>query len=127
MADLRISTPIAALMLAFFLASGAGAVAQTGGFPFGTYKGGPFTMTFEEGGEFRVVHSSGAEVTGTYKISVDRIEFTDQAGEFLCQGPAGKYTWKLDRDNLILSVVEDECDGRKEALTSGPLVRKNGK
>jgi len=124
MANFRGSAPFA-LALVFFLAGSVGAAAQTGDFPIGSYQGGPFTITFEEGGAFRVMHSSGAGVTGTYKISGDQIEFTDQEGELVCQGSAGKYKWKLGRDSLIFSVVDDACDGRTEALTSEPLVKKS--
>ncbi len=113
------------LTLVLFLASSIGSAAQTGDFPLGTYYSGPFTVTFEEGGAYRVKHSSGAGVTGTYKISGDKIELTDQDGEFMCQESSGKYVWKLDRDSLIFSVVDDACDGRKEALTSKPLVKKS--
>jgi len=88
MANFRSSRPFA-LALVFFLAGSVGAAAQTGEFPFGSYQGGPFTFTFEEGGAFRVVHSSGAGVTGTYKISDDQIEFTDQYGDLVCQGSMG--------------------------------------
>ncbi len=125
MADLRSSAPVA-LTFMFILAGGIGVGAQTGDFPLGTYQADPFTITLEQGGTFRVVHSSGAGVTGTYKVSGDKIEFTDQEGDLVCQGSTGKYTWKADHDSLIFSIVDDVCDGRAEALTSKPLVRKKG-
>ncbi len=125
MSNFRSSATFAVLTLAFFLAGSVGSPAQTGDFPLGTYYSDPFTLTFEEGGTFRVKHSSGAGVTGTYAISGDKIEFSDRDGELACQESSGKYTWKLDRDSLIFFAVDDACDGRKEALTSKPLVKKN--
>ncbi len=124
MANFRSSATFA-LTLVFFLAGSVGSAAQKSDFPLGTYQSGPFTFTFEEGGTYRVKHSSGAGVTGTYKISGDKIEFTDQDGELMCQESSGKYAWKLDHDSLVFSVVDDTCDGRKEALTSKPLVKKD--
>ncbi len=125
MANFRGTATFAVLTLAFLLVGSVGSAAQTGDFPLGTYYSSPFTFTFEEGGAYRVKHASGAGVTGTYKISGDKIEFADQDGELMCQESSGKYTWKLDRDSLIFSAVDDACDGRKEALTSKPLVKKN--
>ncbi len=117
----------ALLVLALVLTGAviAGAVSQNAEFPVGSYQSDPFTITFQEGGAFRVLHSSGAGVNGTYKISGDRIELTDKDGEFACQGPVGTYTWKADDNKLIFTVVEDECDGRRQALTSRALVRKS--
>ncbi len=114
------------LMLVFFVAGSIAGRARTGDFPLGTYQSGPFTFTFEDGGTFRVLHSSGTGVTGTYKITGDQIEFNDQDGEIVCQDSAGKYTWKQDHDSLTFTLVDDACDGRIEALTSKPLVKKKG-
>ncbi len=123
MANMRGSATLV-LSLLLLLACSGEAASQSGDFPLGSYESGPFTITFEKGGAFRVKHSSGAGVTGTYKLSGDRIEFADQEGEFMCQDSDGKYTWKVDGDRLIFSVVDDPCDGRKQALTSKPLVKK---
>ncbi len=112
------------LTVVFFLPAGVGSAAHPGDFPPGTYESGPFTFTFEQGGTFRVVHSSGAGVTGTYNVTGDQIEILDTDGELACLGSAGKYTWKLDHDNLVFSVVDDACDARAEALTSKPLMKK---
>ncbi len=122
----RQSSTIFIATLAFLLAGGVGAAARTGDFPFGTYESDPYTITIEEGGAYRVTHSSGVGVTGTYKISGDQIELTDQSGDIVCPGAAGKYKWKQDGESLIFSVVDDACDGRVEALTSKPLTRKKG-
>ncbi len=124
MAILRILAS-STLTLVFFLAAGTASAAQTGDFPLGTYECGPFTITFEQAGTFRVVHSSGAGVTGVYRVTGNQIEISDRDGELACQDSDGKYTWKLDQGSLILSVVDDACDARAEALTSKPMVKKD--
>jgi len=91
--------------------------------PLGSYQSGPFTVTLQEGGTFRVVHANGGGVTGTYKVSGDQVEITDEGGEFFCQNGAGKYTWKAEGDKLTFTLIEDPCDGRRQLLTAGPLVQ----
>ncbi|GEM_PF-1985528 len=109
------------LVLALFLGS-AVVSAQAQKFPAGSYQSGPFMFVIEEGGSYRVAHTDGRGVTGTYKVSGDRIDLTDQGGELACDG-LGKYSWKTDGEALVFSLVEDPCDGRTQALTSGPLVK----
>ncbi|RPJ52883.1 MAG: hypothetical protein EHM23_32065 [Acidobacteria bacterium] len=100
--------------------------AQSGTFPVGSYESGPFTITFKAGDNFEVTHSNGGGVTGTYKISGDQAEFTDLAGDYACPGAVGKYTWKVESEKLVFTLVDDKCDGRAEAL-SQPLAKKSGK
>ncbi len=113
------------LTLVVFLSVSTVSSAQTGDLPLGTYESGPFTITFEQGGTFRVTHSSGAGVTGVYRVTGNQLEISDRDGELACQDSDGKYTWKLDQGNLILSVIDDACSARAEALTSKPLVKKD--
>ncbi len=124
MATLRIPA-CSTLTLAFFLAVSTLSPAQTGDFPLGTYECGPFIIAFEQGGTFRVAHSGGGGVTGVYRVTGNQIEVSDRDGELACQDSDGKYTWKLDHGNLILSVIDDACSARAEALTSKPLVKKD--
>ena len=119
------SVTLLAFVLVLLLASPA-VTAQSGKFPVGSYESGPFTITFKEGGSFEVLHSSGAGVKGTYKISGDNIEFTDVEGDFACPDAVGKYTWKVEAEKLVLTLVSDPCDGRAQAL-SMPLAKKGGK
>ncbi len=91
--------------------------------PTGSYQSGPFTFILEEGGTFRVTHANGGGVTGNYKVSGNQVEITDQGGEFVCNAGVGKYTWKAEGETLIFTLIEDPCDGRTQALTTGPLVQ----
>ncbi len=118
---IRRSVCLSVLVLALLVGSAVVSV-QAQKFPAGSYQSGPFTFVMEEGGTYRVAHTDGRGVTGTYKLTVDLIELTDQGGELACDG-VGKYSWKADGDKLVFTLVEDPCDGRTQALTSGPLVK----
>jgi len=115
-----------ALVLGLVLAGTQSVSAQSDKFPVGSYESGPFTITFKDGGGFEVVHSSGAGVKGTYKVSGETIELTDVEGEYACPDAVGKYTWKVETEKLVMNLVEDPCDGRTQAL-SMPLAKKAGK
>jgi len=120
--SVRFLAIVAVLMLA-----GTGSVAaQSDKFPVGTYESGPFTISFKDGGVFQVTHSSGAGVTGTYKLSGDEVEVTDTGGDFACPDGTGKYSWKVENEELLMSLISDKCDGRAEAF-SMPLKKKAAK
>lgn len=65
------------------------------------------------------------EVEGTYKVTKDEIEFTDEKGTNAdkAAGP-GTYKWKLDGDKVTFTKVKDKSKGRSEALTAGAWERK---
>ncbi len=115
-----------AFVIMLLLASTQSVTAQSSKFPVGAYESGPFTITFKDGGDFEVLHSSGGGVKGTYKISGDNIDFTDVEGDFVCPDAVGKYSWKVEGEKLVLNLVGDPCDGRAQAL-SMPLTKKSGK
>ncbi len=114
------------VVVVLLLAGAPAVTAQSGKFPVGSYEIGPFTITFKEAGSFEVTHSSGGGVTGTYKISGDKAEFTDVAGDFACPDSVGKYTWKVEAEKLVFTLIEDSCDGRAEVF-SNPLPKKSAK
>jgi hypothetical protein len=61
--------------------------------------------------------------SGTYSTSDDT--FTWETDE-LCKSEGaeqGTYTWELDDDQLILTVVSDECAQRVDVATAGPWAR----
>ncbi len=120
---LRFSCSLMIMALVFVVAGAQSVSAQSGKFPVGSYESGPFTITFKDGGSCEVAHSSGGGVRGTYKIEGDEIEITDAEGDFACPEAVGKYTWKVEGEKLVLTLVGDPCDGRAEAL-SMPLTKK---
>lgn len=110
------------LILSMMIVALPALAGETGGIPVGSYQSGPFTVTIQEDGTYRVVHANGGAITGTYKVAGNQIEVTDQGGDFACFDGAGKYSWKVEGDKLFFSVVEDPCNGRNRTLTGGPLV-----
>ena len=70
---------------------------------------------------------AGKEVVeGTYRVSKDEIEFTDEKGPFAGTGDAktGTYKWKLEGGKLTFTKVKDESEGRSRVLTAGAWQRK---
>ncbi len=120
------SVTFLALVAVLLLAGTQTVTAQSGKFPVGSYESGPFTITFKEGGSFEVAHSGGGGVKGTYKISGDKAELTDVEGDYACPDFVGKYTWKVEAEKLVFTIVEDNCEGRAGAL-SMPLTKKSAK
>jgi hypothetical protein len=92
-------------------------------FAKGTYSatagGSKFSIKYEDGGKLTVSRDGEVVVEGVYKVTGDEIEVTDQKGPMSCGSEhIGKYKWKLDGKKLTFTKVQDECDGRAEALTS---------
>jgi len=56
-------------------------------------------------------------VEGTYKVTNDEIEFTDEKGPFASKdAKPGKYKWQLANGKLNFTKVEDESEGRSEGI-----------
>lgn len=116
-----------ALVLALLLAGAPVVIAQQSDtFPIGSYESGPFTLIFKEGSAFEVVHSGGGGVKGTYKVTGNEVEITDQDGDFACPDAVGKYKWKVENEKLVMTIVDDPCEGRAQAF-SMPLAKKAAK
>ena len=64
-------------------------------------------------------------VEGTYKLTKNEVEFTDEKGLLaeMGAGKTGTYKWKLDNGNLTFTRVTDE-GARAAILTSGPWEKK---
>jgi len=65
---------------------------------------------------------SGADgktlVEGTYKVTNDQIEFTDEKGPFASKdAKPGKYKWQLVDGKLNFTKVEDESEGQVKGIT----------
>jgi beta-lactamase regulating signal transducer with metallopeptidase domain len=107
-------------------------------FPAGTYQDNAihtidgkqfktsFIVTFEPEGRFsaRLTDAPGeVKAQGTYVVDHNQFVITEghHADEDLPCSKPGKYTWSYDGKNLSFKKVEDDCEGRVRALTSGPL------
>lgn len=121
------SVTLVLLVVVLLLAGAPVVIAQESGkFPAGTYESGPFTVTFKDGGKFEVAHSAGGGVTGTYKVTGDKFEVTDEGGDFACPDTVGKYTWKVEAEKLVMTIIDDACEGRAQVF-SMPLPKKGAK
>jgi hypothetical protein len=86
---------------------------------------GPLTATFDADGTFRITEKDQVVVTGTYRVSNDRIWISDKEGRYACaQSGPGEYQWKSESDRLSFVRIDDDCEGRIKSLTSQPLVRQ---
>jgi hypothetical protein len=59
-----------------------------------------------------------AVVKSVCKVSADTLSFTDYDGQYACPNATGKYKINLsdDGNNLTLTLIEDPCDGRANAI-----------
>lgn len=73
------------------------------------------TNTFTADGEYFV--SDGEEVLaeGTYTATSTTVEFVGETGPIACE-ETGTYEWEVEDDTLTLTVVEDDCTGRRSGL-----------
>ena len=105
-------------------------VARTTDFKKGTYSatagGTKWSIRYDDNGKVTVTRDGTALVEGTYKVTGDLLEVTDESGPMACGGEqkTGKYKWKLEGRNLTFKKVEDECEGRANAMTGQAWVQE---
>jgi hypothetical protein len=99
-------------------------------FPKGTFAlklpdGAVWAVKVDGKDTFTVTRDGKEAVEGTYKVTKDEIEFTDEKGPLAdkAEGP-GTYKWKLDGDKVTFTRVKDKSEGRSGALTAGAWERK---
>jgi hypothetical protein len=117
-----------------FVSSTSTLIAQTPEFTKGTYvahrgqePSATIAMTFGDEGKLTVKVNGQTMVEGKYAVKGDRIEFLDQTGQMACgAGQNATYAWKLDGKKMTLKVVEDQCDGRRNSLTSSEWTLSGG-
>jgi hypothetical protein len=64
-------------------------------------------------------------VRSVCKVSGDTLTFTDYDGQYACLSQTGKYKLSLsdDSNNLTLTLIEDACDGRANAVNKVKWTR----
>ena len=100
-------------------------------FPKGTFTlkdkdGAVWAVTFDGKGKFSVTRDGKDAVMGSYKVTKDELQITDEAGPQAATGDAktAVYKWKLDGKKLSFTKVKDEAGGRAAVVTAGPWEMK---
>jgi hypothetical protein len=107
-----------------------GTAAQNADFKKGTYSvtqgDVKWSIGFGDNNKFTVKRGADIAVEGSYKVTGDELEVTDEKGPMACLGEqkTGKYKWKLEEKKLTLTIVTDLCEGRSGALPSQVWVRE---
>lgn len=83
-------------------------------------EGGVWILQLDKG-IFHVFHeTTGWRTFGSFTVSEDQIQFFNDPH---CINAFGTYRWELEASQLLLEVIEDECDGR--VLGGGGLRADN--
>ncbi len=90
-------------------------------FPTGSYqaKDVPYTVSFDNHGQFHVNKGDTLEVTGNFTAKASELQLTDTQGPWACTKDGeqtGTYTWKYENAVLTLTKVADKCDERVQSL-----------
>ena len=90
-------------------------------FPAGTYavKKAPYTLSFDDKGQFHVNKGDTLEVAGSYSVKAGELQLTDNSGPWACTKPGeqtGTYAWKYASAVLTFSKVADKCEDRVRSL-----------
>jgi hypothetical protein len=107
-----------------------GTTARAADFKTGTYSftagGVKYSITFHDSKKHTVTRGGEVVVEGSYKVTGDELEVTDEKGQIACRGDqkTGRYKWDIAEKKLTLSKVEDTCEGRASALSGQAWVRE---
>jgi hypothetical protein len=100
-------------------------------FPKGTFTTkadeATWAVTFDGKGKYSVAMEGKDVLKGTYKITKDEIEFTEEEGDFAHKGDQAKYTykWKQDGKKISFTKVKDEDAGREKVITGAAWQQKD--
>jgi hypothetical protein len=112
----------------FLCSSLALSIAFAADFPTGTFEGKqtPFTVSFDDNGQFRVKQGDTLEVKGSYSATASELKLTDAEGPWACTKAGeqtGTYTWKYENAVLTFIKLTDKCDDRVKSLV-GPAWQR---
>lgn len=92
---------------------------------------GQWRISFKPNGTYELARLDvGTVVTGTYKVSGNKVTITDASGILSCANPqagngvqaaTGTYTWSVKSDKLTLTASQDGCAIRKIILATRTL------
>jgi hypothetical protein len=97
-------------------------------FPTGTFEGKqtPFTVSFDDNGQFRVKQGDTLEVKGSYSATGSELKLSDAEGPWACTKAGeqtGTYTWKYENAVLTFVKLSDKCEDRVQSLV-GPAWQR---
>lgn len=78
--------------------------------------------TFAADGEFIVSEDGEILAEGTYGATSTTVEIIPGEGAIACDA-IGTYEWEVEDDTLTLTVISDECAGRRSGLDGVPRER----
>ena len=77
------------------------------------------TLTIHISGDSSFVTRSDGEVLvrSSFTIAGDTLTISDYGtGEYVCPDSKGKYSFKVNDDTLIFTLIDDSCEGRAGTL-----------
>ncbi|NJO03530.1 MAG: hypothetical protein HC880_19275 [Bacteroidia bacterium] len=77
------------------------------------------SLNFKEDGSYEADFENDGtpEASGVYTITDSEVSISDKAGKNMCKGAEGAtYTFAIEGDKLMMTVVQDACEGRKSIL-----------
>ena len=68
---------------------------------------------------FVTITNGTVVVRSTITVVKDTLSVSDFDGQYSCPNTTGKYRFSLEGDMLHFTLVEDPCEGRAAAITTG--------
>lgn len=92
-----------------------------------SYIGGPVsdTMVLRYGTDSSYFQSKKGEtmVTSTFTVVGDTVVINDVSGRFACLNQSGRYQFMITGDWIKFDLIQDDCGGRANAMTSSKWQR----
>lgn len=83
------------------------------------------TLHIKTDSSYVTTTTGDAVVRSVCKVSADTLSFTDYDGQYACPNQTGRYLINLsdDTNTLTLTLIDDPCDGRVNAINKIKWVR----
>lgn len=83
------------------------------------------TIHIKKDSSYATTANGDVVVRSACKLSGDTVIFTDVDGQYACPNANGKYKISLsdDANTMTLTLIDDACDGRANALNKVKLLR----
>jgi hypothetical protein len=85
-----------------------------------TYIGDPLydtlTLHIRTDSSFVTDKSGNTVVRSVCKVSADTLTLTDYDGQYACPNATGKYKISITADAMLLTLIDDPCEGRGNSL-----------